>query len=186
MAVPATRAMQILSSRFRSSRMCSISDIRPSGSAPSAARMRALSTRAPLTVSPSFAMAAYERRPGSAGRGVLRAGRRRAADLRCLRRGLLRLEVADLLLEHVDLWLVRLGGDSRGGLLRLGLVLMVQIRDLSLQDAHRLAEGSGRVRQLLGAEKHDQYHGDDEDLPRTVEQVANHFRPLHRERASPR
>src|ERR1700722_19723009 len=111
--------------------------------------MRALRTRAPLTVSPSLAISGYERRAGSAGLGVLRLGDRRAADPGCLRRGLLRLEGPDLLLEHIGLRLVRLGGDGRGRLLCRGLVLVVQVRHLGLQDAHWLAEGPRRVRELL-------------------------------------
>jgi hypothetical protein len=54
----------------------------------------------------------------------------------------------------------------------------VQVADFPLQDAHGLTEGPRRARQLLGPEQHDDYHGDDQDLPWAVEQVTNHERPL--------
>src|ERR1035438_4669801 len=48
-----------------------------------------------------------------------------------------------------------------------------------LQDAHRLAERTRRVRQLLGPEQHNKHNGDDQDFPGAVEKVAKHVRPSY-------
>src|ERR1700689_3753518 len=61
-----------------------------------------------------------------------------------------------------------LSGDAGGRL------VLMQAADLGLQDAHRLAQGARRARQLLRPEQDDQHDGDNQDLPRAVEQVTNH------------
>ena len=174
-AVPTIRASAILMTRFRSSRMCSMSDIRPSASAASAARTRALRTRAPLTVSPSLAMSGYEREPAQPAWvccvSVTGAPLTLAASAAACLAWRSRICCWSTSTCGWFGWAARAGPASR-----LGLVLVVQVLHLGLQDAHRLAEGPRRVGQLLRAEEHNQHHGDDEDLPRTVEQVANHFR----------
>ena len=55
-----------------------------------------------------------------------------------------------------------------------GVVVVVQVVDLGLQDAHRPAERPGRVGQLPRPEKHQDHYGDDEYLPRAVKQIAKH------------
>src|SRR5580692_870908 len=165
MTMPRMMASATLSSRFRSSRTCSMSVIRPSGS---------LDCRIRVTESASLAIVGYEATAGSAGLlGPLRRLRRRGAvDRGRLTGRPLRLQIADLLLQLVDLLLARvrgrgrLGREGRGRRRRLLLVgrgvVAVQVRDLGLQDAHGLAEGPGRIGQLLGAEQHDQHYRDDE------------------------
>src|ERR1700733_8399477 len=116
--------------------------------------------------------------------GSLRLGRGRIH-----RRG--PLQVADLLLQRVKLALLvrlRRGGGQLGRrepvgrrrrLRRSGgliLIIVVQVAYLGLQDPHGLTEGACRNGQLLGPEQHDEYHSDDQDLPRAVEQVTNHLR----------
>src|SRR6266700_1004074 len=64
---------------------------------------------------------------------------------------------------------------ARGPRFRL---VLVQALHLLLQDAHRLAERARRSRELLRPEQHDDHQGDDQDLPRAVEQVTNHFQIL--------
>src|SRR5579859_1213961 len=107
------------------------------------------------------------------------------------------LQVADLLLQRVNLGLlvIRLGrggelgrrepvGRAAGGLSLSGAaarhrLVLVQALHFLLQDAHRLAQGARRVRQLLRSEQHDDHDGDDQDLPWAVEQVTKvHERPL--------
>src|SRR6266704_1960074 len=178
MLIPTRIAPAALISLFRSSRMCSMSGIRPSafGCRCDAAK-RLPSTRAPVTVSPSFDMADY-------GTGRLSPAAACAASPSA-ERGRLLLQVADLLLQLVDLLLVlrRLHGLSLLGLVRL---IVMQVLHLGLQDAHRLAERPGSVGQLLRPEQHDQYHRDDEYLPRAVEQVTNHVCPHSAGSAFPR
>src|SRR5208282_5699191 len=194
MAMPMTIAASALSSRLRSSRMWSMSGIRPWGLACRCdAAMRAPSRRAPVMVSASFAMGVKGR--SSAGLLRLRCLRRGGAvdGHRLARRRLLLLQVADLLLQLVDLLLLLLGcRQGRGrlgrlaGLRRVGIVIVVQVLHLGLEDAHLPAQRAGRVRHLLAAEEDDQHHRDDQYLPRAVEQVTQHVSPHPAGSASPR
>src|SRR5580698_9701070 len=176
-----------------------MSGMRPSGSLfLDAAIRREPAMRAPLTLSPSLLAMV----------GVWLTRLLVRGDGRLLVGGVLQLP--DLLLEAVDPGLVsrtlghllgrrlrgRNGGSRRDGRSRrgrgrrelsrsrlpgLGLILVVvQARDLGLEDPHGLAEGPGRRRQLRRTEEHDDHDGDDQDLPRTIEQVAYHFRPQWR------
>src|SRR5260370_11794683 len=65
---------------------------------------------------------------------------------------------------------------SAGGA-RCRLVL-VQALHFLLQDAHGLAERARRRREVLRPEQHDDHQGDDQDLPRAIEQVTNHLQIL--------
>src|ERR1700679_3702259 len=56
--------------------------------------------------------------------------------------------------------------------------VLVETLHLGLEDAHRLAERTSRARELRRSEEHDEHHGDDQDLPWTVKQVANHVCPF--------
>src|SRR5580700_10734294 len=103
MAMPTASASTAFSSRLRSSRMCSMSGIRPSGfDCRCDVAMREPSMRAPVMVSASLGIVGYGGRSlGSA--GLLRARRflgRAAVDRDRLAR--LLLQVADLLLQLVD------------------------------------------------------------------------------------
>src|SRR5580692_3059350 len=160
-----------LSSLFRSSRRCSMSGIRPPGLACRCdAATQAPSTRAPITVSPSFAMVGYP--TGSA--VLLCLGYVRhpmAVDGHRLGRRLL-LKVTDLLLQLVDLLLLRRQDRSRPRCLRrLVIVITVQVLHLGLEDSHGPTERPGGVRQLPAAEKYDQHRRHDEQLPRAVKKV---------------
>src|SRR5580698_3848989 len=151
-----------LSSLFRSSRRCSMSGIRPPGLACRCdAATQAPSTRAPITVSPSFAMVGYP--TGSA--VLLCLGYVRhpmAVDGYRLGRRLL-LKVTDLL---------RRQDRSRPRCLRrLVIVITVQVLHLGLEDSHGPTERPGGVRQLPAAEKYDQHRRHDEQLPRAVKKV---------------
>ena len=114
-----------------------MSGIRPSGlSCLRRVSIRLPSTRAPVTVSGSFGMAGEG--PGSA--GPVRLVRLLGVGRRCLL-----AQLVQLLLQVVHPLLVgylgrrRLhGGRGRGGLRAL---LVVQVRDLGLEDVHRPAEG---------------------------------------------
>src|SRR5580704_6251163 len=176
--MPTSTAVMALSSLFRSSRRCSMSGIRPPGLACRCdAATRAPSTRAPITVSPSFAMADYP--TGSAVLLCLRCARHPGTvDGHRLARRLL-LKVTDLLLQLVDLLLRRRQG--RVGprcLRRLVIVITVQVLHLGLEDSHGPAERPGRVRHLPAAEKYDQHRRDDEHLPWAVKQVTEHVQSL--------
>src|ERR1700733_12897473 len=180
MAMPTASASTALNSRLRSSRMCSMSGIRPSGfDCRCDVAMREPSMRAPVMVSASLGIVGYGvRSRGSA--GLLRA--RRFLGPGAVDRDRLLLQVTDLLLELVDPVLLDLGsGQGRG---RLGLLLLVvavmvgvQVLHLGLEYAHRPAERARGVRHLLAAEQDDQDDRDDQDLPRTVEQVTKHLSP---------
>src|ERR1700685_3753859 len=164
-----------LSSLFRSSRRGSMSGVRPRGLAGRCdAATRAPSTRAPITVSPSFAMASYP--TGSAVLLCLGCVRHpMAVDGHRLARRLL-LEGTDLLLRAVglllrvlDLLLRRRQDRGRPRCLRrLVIVITVQVLHLGLEDSHGPAERPGRVRHLPAAEKYDQHRRDDEQLPWAV------------------
>src|SRR5450755_1984275 len=204
--MPARTARAALTRRLRSSRMCSMSGIRPSGSFLEASSMRPPTTRAPVTVSASFGISGPRRVPGSDGL-LVRRNRSRLLGRRFLKV----FQLPDLLLQAVDLRLGagrllraqglvhgnwrgrRSGRDDRlrpyglavgfvdvvSGLL-VGFVVVVQTRDLGLKDPHRPAERPGRDRQFPGPEEHDEHDGDNQDFPRTVKKVAYHFRPLWR------
>src|SRR3984893_4459286 len=188
-AVPTSSAAAALTTLFRSSRRCSMSGIRPSGlDCRCDAAMRVPSTRAPVTVSPSFDMAGYRGLAGSA--GLLRPlllGDRSAVDGRRLPRGRLLLEVTDLLLQLLDLLLVlgsRHGLGLRGG---LWLVIAAHVLHLGLQYAHRPPEGPGGLGHLLLPDEDDEHRRDDEYLPRAVEQVTEvHVSPHSAGSAFPR
>src|SRR5208283_5037938 len=199
--MPRRTARAALTRRLRSSRMCSMSGIRPSGSFLEASSIRPPTTRAPVTVSASFGISGPRRVPGSEGLLVRRN--------RCRLLGRRLLQLPDLLLQAVDLrlgadrllrakglvhgnWrgrrhrsgcsdllrrdgLSRRGHSGRGGSRLLGFVIVVQTRDLGLEDPHRPAERPGRDRQLLGPEEHDEHDGDNQYFPRTVKKVAYHF-----------
>src|SRR5271156_4142198 len=166
--IPAPSASAIFTTRLRSSRMWSMSGMRPSGFC---CRWECTNfsptIRAPWMAPGSFAIAAslsYLFGTGLAGGllGPLSLGRGRVHGGRPL-------QVTDLLLQRVDLGLLgrwRRGGElgrrERGGRgtggrrlglgrLKLGLIL-VQAAHLGLQDAHRFAQGTRRVRQLLRPE----------------------------------
>ena len=101
-----------------------MSGIRPSGfGAWCICRKRVPSTRAPVTVSPSFAMVCYASEAGSA-RLLRPLGLRQRSAVSCRRpaRGRLLLQVADLLLQVLDL-LLALGG----GLLACGRLRLVRL-----------------------------------------------------------
>src|SRR5580700_7261683 len=124
--------------------------------------------RAPWMAPGSFAINASRRYLSSNQELAGLLGPLRLDRSRIHRRG--PLQVADLLLQRVNLGLllVRLrrrgelglrepvgrtaGGLSLSGAVRLRLVLM-QAVDFPLQYAHRLAQGPGRVRQLLRSEQ---------------------------------
>ena len=109
----------------------------------------------PLQVTESAAQRADLRLPA----GLL--GRRAGGDLgRCLDRCL----------------------SVRGARFRL---VLVQALHFLLQDAHRLAERARRGRELLRPEQHDDHQGDDQDLPRAIEQVTYHLRSPQRVVISP-
>src|ERR1051326_4035026 len=179
--MPRISAMAALNSRERSSARCSSRGIRPSGLSRRFARMYCSPTmRAPVTALGFLAMPVRPPSPSKGAEqgllGLLRVGRSAGLGDRLL-------EVAQLPLQRVDLRLrvcrlrgLDLGGrrEGRGG--RLGLrawLLVVHLRDLSLQDAHRLAEGPGRVGQLARTEQHDDHDRDDHDLPGAVKQVSH-------------
>src|SRR5450631_1923131 len=166
--MPRRTARAALTRRLRSSRMCSMSGIRPSGSFLEASSMRPPTTRAPVTVSASFGISGPRRVPGSDGL-LVRRNRSRLLGRRVLHV----FQLPDLLLQAVDL---HLGANSLLGF----VVVVVQTRDLGLEDPHRPAERPGRDRQFLGPEEHDDHYGDDRDLQWTVKKVAYHFRPLWR------
>ena len=100
------------------------------------------------------------------------------------------LQVTDLLLQRVDLGLLRRRRGGRrhrrrswnsGGLPgRLVFALSSWCRPCTSVFRMRIDWPSERAasRQLLRPEQHDQHNRDDQDLPRAVEQVTNHVRPL--------
>src|SRR5208283_2302116 len=157
-----TSARAALTRRLRSSRMCSMSGIRPSGSCfLDAWSMRLPTTRAPVTVSASFGISG----PWSVSclDGLLVRGHRCGLlDGRLLQLANLPLQAVDLLLGGQLLRGDRRGrGHRRGDLLRryrdrdrggrspLGFgVVIMQTRDLGLEDPHRPPERPGRDRQF--------------------------------------
>src|SRR5699024_7682737 len=58
----------------------------------------------------------------------------------------------------VTLWLL--------GLYR-GLIILLHLLDLGLEDAHGATDGTGRIRKLLRAEQNDDQQDDDGDFPRS-------------------
>src|ERR1039457_6725378 len=154
MPVPTSSASAALSTLFRSSRRSSRSGIWPSGfAARCACRTREPSTRAPVTVSAIFAIADPAVPAGSAGLLSPLCLRQRCVGRRGrpVHRGL--LQVTELLLELLDLQLVlhhrswRGLGGGPGGLCRR--IIVVQVGDLGLENAHGLAERPGGIGQLL-------------------------------------
>src|SRR5215470_19172358 len=151
--IPATRASAILTTRLRSSRKWSMSGIRPSGFCCRRERTnRSPAMRAPARAPGRVAMTGVRARlAGLPGRLPARSAAGEPG--RCLGR-----------------WL-----SAHRPRFRL---VLVQAVHLLLQDAHRLAERARRGRELLRPEQHDDHQGDDQDLPRAIEQVTNHFQIL--------
>src|SRR5215831_21039651 len=158
--IPAARERAILTTRLRSSRRWSMSGIRPSG----LCCRRERTNRSPTMRAPA-------RAPGRVAMAGVRArlaglpGRPEGLGCRCGGR-LPARSVAGDLGRCLGRW-----RSARGPRFRL---VLVQAVHLLLQDAHRLAERARRARELLRLEQYDDHQGDDQDLPRAIEQVTKH------------